>query len=78
MTLPAETRTEIDFDNNYVSTINGRPAASTVTEPAYNRATGEQIASVPVMSRTQLDEAVAAAQAAFPGWAATPVEAVVA
>lgn len=66
MTLPTETRTAIDFDDHYVSTINGKAATSPVTAPAYNPATGEQIASVPVVSRAQLDEAVAAARAAFP------------
>jgi len=74
MTLQTETRTPVDFANNYVSTINGQPATSTTTFPAYNPATGEQIAAVPAMSRAQLDEAVAAARAAFPAWAATPVE----
>jgi acyl-CoA reductase-like NAD-dependent aldehyde dehydrogenase len=74
MTSTTDARIPTNFDDNYVSTVNGRPATSTVTAPAYNPALGEVIAEVPVMSRAQLDEAVAAARAAFPGWAATPVE----
>jgi acyl-CoA reductase-like NAD-dependent aldehyde dehydrogenase len=57
-----------------VSTISGQPATSAVTAPVYNPATGAEIAAVPVVSRAQLDEAVAAARAAFPAWAATPLE----
>ncbi|WP_406033249.1 aldehyde dehydrogenase family protein [Nocardioides sp. NBC_00163] len=74
MTTQAERRATTTFDSDYVSTINGRPATSVTTAPAFNPATGEVIAQVPVMSKDQLDEAVAAARAAFPGWAATPIE----
>ncbi|MEU0265101.1 aldehyde dehydrogenase family protein [Nocardioides sp. NPDC006303] len=74
MTTQAERRATTTFDSDYVSTINGRPATSDTTAPAFNPATGEVIAQVPVMSKGQLDEAVAAARAAFPGWAATPIE----
>ncbi|WP_033291795.1 aldehyde dehydrogenase family protein [Amycolatopsis jejuensis] len=60
--------------DDYVMTINGKPARSRATTPVFNPATGETIAEVPVASQDQLDEAVAAARAAFPGWAATPIE----
>jgi malonate-semialdehyde dehydrogenase (acetylating)/methylmalonate-semialdehyde dehydrogenase len=36
--------------------------------------TGEQIASVPLSSAKDVDEAVRAAQAAFPAWSATPIK----
>jgi hypothetical protein len=42
MSLPTETRAPIDFDDNYVSTINGQPATSAVTAPAYNPPPGSR------------------------------------
>ena len=39
--------------------------------PVFNPATGEQSGSVPLASVEEVDEAVAAAQKAFPGWAKT-------
>ena len=38
-----------------------------------NPATGEEIARVPDASKADLDAAIAAARAAFPAWAATPI-----
>src|SRR5919109_5140141 len=38
-----------------------------------NPATGETIASLPYSTREEIDEAVAAAKKAFPGWSETPV-----
>jgi malonate-semialdehyde dehydrogenase (acetylating)/methylmalonate-semialdehyde dehydrogenase len=43
------------------------------TEPVYDPATGETIAETPLSTAEDVDRAVRAAQAAFPGWAATPV-----
>lgn len=63
----------ISFDADYLSTIDGKAATSPTTAPVYNPATRQLIASVPVTTRNQLDEAVAAARRAFPGWAATPL-----
>jgi len=40
--------------------------------PVYDPATGEVAALVPFASDEEVDEAIAAAAAAFPGWAATP------
>ena len=75
MTLQTEFGTVgISFDTDYVSTIDGKASASRTTAPVHNPATGQRIASVPVTTRAQLDEAVAAARRAFPGWAATPLE----
>lgn len=41
--------------------------------PVMNPSTGEQIAQAPVCTREEVNAAVAAAKAAFPDWAATPV-----
>jgi malonate-semialdehyde dehydrogenase (acetylating)/methylmalonate-semialdehyde dehydrogenase len=41
--------------------------------PVYNPSTGKVIASVPFCSAEDVDRAVQAAAAAFPGWAETPV-----
>ncbi|WP_152670730.1 aldehyde dehydrogenase family protein, partial [Rubrobacter aplysinae] len=43
------------------------------TEPVYDPATGEVIASTPLSSREELDRAVSAAGEAFRAWSATPV-----
>ncbi|HSG55614.1 MAG TPA: aldehyde dehydrogenase family protein, partial [Paracoccaceae bacterium] len=42
------------------------------TAPVFNPATGEQTGEVALACAADVDEAVRAAQAAFPGWAATP------
>jgi betaine-aldehyde dehydrogenase len=42
------------------------------TEDVVNPATGEVIAEAPLSTKVDVDAAVAAAKAAFPGWAATP------
>ncbi|MDE1149840.1 MAG: CoA-acylating methylmalonate-semialdehyde dehydrogenase [Azospirillaceae bacterium] len=53
--------------------INGRqvPGRSGRTAPVFNPATGEESARVDLASVDEVNEAVAAAAAAFPGWAAT-------
>jgi malonate-semialdehyde dehydrogenase (acetylating)/methylmalonate-semialdehyde dehydrogenase len=55
--------------------INGAaqaPAAGARTAPVYNPATGQAARSVALAEAATVDAAVAAAQAAFAGWAATP------
>ncbi|RIV36043.1 aldehyde dehydrogenase family protein [Micromonospora radicis] len=54
--------------------INGEvvPAGSVETTAVVNPATGEIVAEVPAGTAADVDRAVAAARAAFPGWAATP------
>ncbi|WP_152670778.1 aldehyde dehydrogenase family protein, partial [Rubrobacter aplysinae] len=53
---------------------NGSSAQDTEsTEPVYDPATGEVIASTPLSSREELDRAVSAAGEAFRAWSATPV-----
>ena len=42
------------------------------TAPVFNPTTGEQTGTVLLASRSEADEAVAAAKLAFPGWANTP------
>ena len=54
--------------------INGQKVAGDSTMPVLNPATEEVLAECPRASKRQLDEAVAAAKAAFPAWAATPIE----
>ena len=58
----------IDFDSNYKQTINGRLVGADRTFAAFNPATCEVIDAVPDASQAQLNEAVAAADAAFKTW----------
>ena len=51
--------------------IAGKAATSPASSPVFNPATGEQTASVASGGKAEIDAAVAAAQAAFTGWAAT-------
>ncbi len=53
--------------------INGRLEAGDATMEVINPATEQTFATAPRASKAQLDAAVAAAKAAFPGWAATPI-----
>lgn len=59
----------------YKLLIGGELADGAMASPVVNPATGEVFAEAPRASAAQLDAAVAAAKAAFPAWAATPVEA---
>jgi aldehyde dehydrogenase (NAD+) len=58
----------------YRNLIDGemRPAASGATLDAINPTTGEVFARVPASGAEDIDQAVAAAKAAFPAWAALP------
>jgi acyl-CoA reductase-like NAD-dependent aldehyde dehydrogenase len=53
--------------------INGRMVAGDKTMPVINPATEETIADCPRASVDQLNQAVAAAKAAFPAWSATSI-----
>ncbi|RYE71707.1 MAG: aldehyde dehydrogenase family protein, partial [Hyphomicrobiales bacterium] len=55
--------------------IDGRLVEGEGTFDVLNPATEQVLAAAPYASSTQLDTAVAAANAAFPAWAATPVAA---
>lgn len=58
---------------NYHSIINGKAVAGDKGSQAiFNPATGEQIAEVSLAGAAVVAEAVAAAEAALPAWAATP------
>lgn len=73
MNVVAATRAERRVMTSAPSlTINGTRVAAASHFDVINPATGVAFAQCPVASVTQLDEAVAAARAAFPGWAATP------
>jgi acyl-CoA reductase-like NAD-dependent aldehyde dehydrogenase len=54
--------------------INGRMVPGDSTMPVINPATEETLVECPRASVGQLNEAVAAAKAAFPAWAATPID----
>ncbi|PJG46511.1 aldehyde dehydrogenase [Sphingobium sp. LB126] len=63
----------MSFDN-FVMTINGWKVTGGAGLDVLNPATEEVIATVPDASKAQLDEAVAAAKAAFPAWAALSMD----
>src|SRR5690348_14007528 len=55
--------------------VNGEWHSSTGSDhvTVSNPATGDELGKVPVGTRADVDAAVAAAKAAFPGWSETPV-----
>ncbi|WP_408590702.1 aldehyde dehydrogenase family protein [Novosphingobium sp.] len=61
------------FDGPYRMLIGGELVAGSATFDVLNPATEEVIAQAPDATPADLDTAVAAARAAFPGWAATPI-----
>ncbi len=62
------------FDRDFTMTIGGQGVAGAARMPVLNPATESVVASAPLCSEAELDAAVAAARAAFPGWRATPIE----
>jgi acyl-CoA reductase-like NAD-dependent aldehyde dehydrogenase len=54
--------------------IDGRMVPGDMVMPVVNPATEEVLAECPRASKEQLNAAVAAAKAAFPAWAATPID----
>ncbi|MBO6677695.1 aldehyde dehydrogenase family protein [Parvibaculum sp.] len=54
--------------------INGKLVDGARTSNVVNPATEEPVAACPRASEAQLNEAVAAAKAAFPAWSATPID----
>src|SRR6201987_1902333 len=60
--------------NEYSLLIDGKMVPGDQTMPVLNPATEEVLAQCPRASKGQLDTAAAAAKAAFPAWAATPIE----
>ncbi len=63
----------MNFDDHYTMIIGGRRVAGDATFDVINPATEAVIGRAPDATPAQLDEAVAAARAAFPAWAATPI-----
>ncbi|UGX90236.1 aldehyde dehydrogenase family protein [Bradyrhizobium barranii subsp. barranii] len=59
--------------SDYNLLIDGKMVPGDQTMPVLNPATEEVLAQCPRASKAQLDAAVAAAKAAFPAWAATPM-----
>lgn len=64
----------IDFTDNFTLTIGGRGVATERTVDILNPATGTRVAKAPLCTAELLDQAVASARAAFPGWRDTPIE----
>ncbi|MBN9463521.1 MAG: aldehyde dehydrogenase family protein [Burkholderiales bacterium] len=56
----------------YLNTSNGQSVGSDKTFASINPATGETLGNVPISSRQQVADAIAAARAAQPAWAARP------
>jgi len=61
------------FDTTYRMLIGGALEAGSATFDVINPATETVLAQAPDATPADLDRAVAAARAAFPGWAATPI-----
>ncbi|MBB5536115.1 aldehyde dehydrogenase family protein [Rhizobium giardinii] len=62
----------MNFDSDYTMTIGGVAVSANKTAAVLNPATEEIIAQVPSAGREELDAAVVAARAAFPGWSNRP------
>lgn len=60
------------LDQNFTMTIGGGPVSGEQTLDVVNPATEEVVARAPDATKAQLDAAVAAAGAAFPGWSSRP------
>ncbi|GMV01892.1 MAG: aldehyde dehydrogenase family protein [Burkholderiaceae bacterium] len=56
----------------YLNTVDGRQVGSARTFESINPATGEALGRVPVSTRQQVADAIAAARVAGPAWAARP------
>src|SRR5215470_15282085 len=64
---------EQDAANNFRLLIGGKLVEGAGTLDVINPATGRVLTTAPRADRGQLEQAVAAAKAAFPAWAATPL-----
>jgi acyl-CoA reductase-like NAD-dependent aldehyde dehydrogenase len=63
----------VNFDRDYLMTINGRLVSGPQVFQALNPATRAVIANVPDASKEQMDEAVESAATAFKTWSRTPL-----
>lgn len=64
----------MNFDSDYKMLIGGAVETGSATFDVVNPANEQVIGSAPDATPADLDRAVAAARAAFPAWAATPIE----
>ncbi len=64
----------MDFHSGYAMLIDGQLDSGSAHFDVLNPANEQVIASVPDATPADLDRAIAAARAAFPGWAATPID----
>ncbi len=64
----------MDFDRDYRILINGELVDGAATLDVINPASGKPFASCPKAGASELEAAIAAAQAAFPGWKAKSVD----
>ncbi len=64
----------MNIENDFRMLIGGELVTGSATFDVLNPATTEVIAKAPDATAADLDAAVAAARAAFPAWAATPIE----
>ncbi|MEP1144228.1 MAG: aldehyde dehydrogenase family protein [Henriciella sp.] len=65
----------MDINSGFQMTIGGKGVAGQDgTFDVFNPASGAPFESAPECSQAQLDEAIEAGRAAFPGWRSTPVE----
>lgn len=62
------------FDSDYKMLIDGRLVGGKASIDVYNPATGKVVANVPNCTASQLDDAIEAAQSAFPSWRDTAIE----
>lgn len=63
----------MDFFSDYTLTIGGKARATARSLDVKNPATGQPFTAAPAASAQDLDDAVAAAQAALPAWKALPI-----
>ena len=64
----------LDFEGDFVQIINGKSAPTDQTRHGINPATKKPLPAVPVATAKNLDDAVAAARAAFVTWSQVPYE----
>ena len=60
-------------NHSFTMTIDGKAVAGAAIYSVINPANGQVVASAPDCSREELEQAVTAARAAFPAWAARPI-----
>lgn len=70
-----DTAQQLDFSGGFCNTINGNSTTTEKTRHGINPATGQPNPEVPLATQKDVDDAVAAAQAAFKTWSQTPWEA---